>query len=81
MTRHDDDPNGNTQREPAAQEGQRHLGVQKKVQTGSQVLAALLLELLLELEKTGSAEQRRNIKHLHELYSFSLERVITRGRP
>ncbi len=81
MARDDEDPHAGAQAEPADGEGQRHTGVQKRVLTASQVLATLLLELLLELEGSGSSASRAAVKSLHDDYSFSLKRIITRGRP
>ncbi len=79
MTRDDDDPNGNAQREPSA--GEASIATTKRVQSGTQVLAKLLLDLLLELEGEGRAEHRRAVRHIHEIHSAALMNILRRGRP
>ncbi len=69
------DPNPEAQAAPAAGESQRHLGT-RKVLSGTQVLAALVLEILLDLEPT-----HKDLRITHSKYAYSLQKMITRGRP
>ncbi len=79
MTRDDDDPNGDAQREPSA--GEARIASTKRVQSGTQMLARLLLDLLLELEGEGKAEHRRAIRQITEVHSAALMNILRRGRP